>query len=191
MKYLVRELKGTYGYIRKQTVFEIIKTILLFAMAFGIFLIGYLTLGTRKSLWSVFAVLALLPASKSLVGVIMLLRFRSLSPRQYESYISATGSIPAIYENILTTTGKAYYLPVICCIASTVTAYTTADSSELNAVKEHIDSVLKNGGHIAVVKVFDNESDFILRVKQMTNNLSLEDREKSVRILDTLKAVSL
>lgn len=191
MKYLVRELKGTYGYIRKQTVFEIIKTILLFAMAFGIFLIGYLTLGTRKSLWSVFAVLALLPASKSLVGVIMLLRFRSLSPRQYESYISATGSIPAIYENILTTTGKAYYLPVICCIASTVTAYTTADSSELNAVKEHIDSVLKNGGHKAVVKVFDNESDFILRVNQMTNNLSLEDREKSVRILDTLKAVSL
>lgn len=191
MKYLVRELKGTYGYIRKQTVFEIIKTILLFAMAFGLFFIGYLTLGTRKSLWSVFAVLALLPASKSLVGVIMLLRFRSLSPRQYESYISATGSIPAIYENILTTTGKAYYLPVICCIASTVTAYTTADSSELNAVKEHIDSVLKNGGHKAVVKVFDNESDFILRVKQMTNNLSLEDREKSVRILDTLKAVSL
>ena len=191
MKYLVRELKGTYGYIRKQTVFEIIKTILLFAMAFGIFLIGYLTLGTRKSLWSVFAVLALLPASKSLVGVIMLLRFRSLSPRQYESYISATGSIPAIYENILTTTGRAYYLPVICCIASTVTAYTTADSSELNAVKEHIESVLKNGGHKAVVKVFDNESDFILRVKQMTNNLSLEDREKSVRILDTLKAVSL
>ena len=44
MKYLVRELKGTYGYIRKQTVFEIIKTIVLFAMAFGIFLIGYLTL---------------------------------------------------------------------------------------------------------------------------------------------------
>ena len=191
MKYLTRELKGTYGYIRKQTVFEIIKTIVLFAMAFGIFLIGYLTLGTRKSLWSVFAVLALLPASKSLVGVIMLLRFRSLSSEQYSRYLSVTKSIPAVYENVITTTGKAYYLPVICCLASTVTAYTTADSSGINVLKEHIDSVLKNDGHKAVVKIFDNEDDFILRVKQMTDNLSLESVEASLRILDTLKAVSL
>lgn len=191
MKYLTRELKGTYGYIRKQTLFEIIKTIVLFAMAFGIFLIGYLTLGTRKSLWSVFAVLALLPASKSLVGVIMLLRFRSLSSEQYSRYLSVTKSIPAVYENVITTTGKAYYLPVICCLASTVTAYTTADSSGINVLKEHIDSVLKNGGHKAVVKIFDNEDEFILRVKQMTDNLSLESVEASLRILDTLKAVSL
>ena len=191
MKYLVRELKGTYGYIRKQTVFEIIKTIVLFAMAFGIFLIGYLTLGTRKSLWSVFAVLALLPASKSLVGVIMLLRFRSLSREQYALYSSIVKNIPAIYENVITTTGRAYYLPVICCIAATVTAYTTEECSDLNVLKEHIDSVLKNGGHKAVVKIFNNEDDFVQRVNQMTDNLSLESMETSVRILETLKAVSL
>ena len=71
MKYVNRGLKGTKGYIRKQLIFEIIKTFIMFAMAFGIFLIGYLTLGTKRSLWSVFAVLALLPASKSLVGVII------------------------------------------------------------------------------------------------------------------------
>lgn len=191
MRYLARELKGTYGYIRRQTVFEIIKTIILFAMAFGIFLMGYLTLGTRKSLWSVFAVLALLPASKSLVGVIMLLRFRSLTPEQYDKYSSITGMIPVIYENVLTTTGRAYYLPVICCMASTVTAYTTAGSSEINALKSHIETVLKNGGHKAVVKIYDNESDFIQRIKQMTENLPPDGGVASVRILETLKAVSL
>ena len=191
MKYLARELKGTYGYIRKQTLFEIVKTIVLFAMAFGLFLIGYLTLGTRKSLWSIFAVLALLPASKSLVGVIMLLRFRSLTADQYERYSEFAGSIPTIYENVITTPGKAYYLPVICCMASTVIAYTTAGSLQTGIIKSHIESVLKNGSHKAVVKIFDNESDFIARAKQMTDNLSDDTKDASVRILETIKAVSL
>lgn len=191
MKFLTRSLKGTFGYIRKQTIFEIIKTIILFAMAIGIFLIGYLTLNTKKSLWSVFAVLALLPASKSLVGVIMLARFRSLSPKQYETFRSAAGGLPTIYENIITTTSKAYYVPVICCIAATVTAYTTADSSETDLIKDHIESVLKTGGHNAVVKVFVHEDDFILRIKQMAENMPNAAKEPAFRILETIKAVSL
>ena len=75
MKYADHRLKGTIGYIKKQLVFEIIKTLVLFAMALGLFFIGYFTLHTKKSLWSVLAVLALLPACRSLVTVIMFARF--------------------------------------------------------------------------------------------------------------------
>lgn len=191
MKYLTRELKGTYGYIKKQTVFEIFKTIILFAMAFGIFMIGYLTLGTRKSLWSVFAVLSLLPASKSLVGLIMLLRFRSLTNEQFEKYRLAAGSIPVIYENVITTSTRAFYLPVICCIASTVTAYAATDKQGIGELKTHMESVLSKGGHKAVVKIFDDENDFLARARQLDNNFANENVEASLRVLQTLKAVSL
>ena len=98
MKYIMRELKGTFGYIRKQTLFEAVKTVVLFAMALGIFMIGYKTLGTKKSLWSVFAILALLPASKSLVGLIMLLRFRSLPESDFPVIREKTIITPTIHN---------------------------------------------------------------------------------------------
>ena len=103
MRYIDRQLRGTFLYITKQRRFEIIKTVILFAMAFGIFFIGLATLHTKKSLWSVFAVLALLPACKSLVGVIMFARFSSLNEAEYERFSSAAGDLTSLYENVITT----------------------------------------------------------------------------------------
>ncbi len=191
MKYLNRELKGTFGYIRKQTVFEIIKTIILFAMAVGLFMIGYVTLGTRRSLWSVFAVLSLLPASKSLVGVIMLLRYRSLTESEYEKISSVIAGIPAIYENILTTESKAYYVPVICCMASTVIAYYPGQKGSTDELKQHLENVMSNAGHKASVRIFDDEDDFLDRASEMKEKLSSDKDAVSYSILATIKAVSL
>ena len=163
MRYVGRSLKGTYGYIRKQLVFEILKTILLYAMALGIFFIGYCTLHTKKSLWSILAVLALLPASKSLVGVIMLARFKSLSADEYERYSKACGDVPVLYENVLTTSEKTFFLPVICCAFQSVIAL--APASDAAAVKEHLDNVMKTAGHKVTVKIFDKEDAFFERLQ--------------------------
>lgn len=186
MKYVNRGLKGTKGYIRKQLTFEIIKTVIMFAMAFGIFLIGYLTLGTKRSLWSVFAVLALLPASKSLVGVIMLARFKSLSDDEYSLFSGKVGSLPVLYENILTTTGRTFFVPVLCCISSDLIAYTQNDADQ---VKAHLDSVMAKAGHKVSVKVFTDKQAFCKRAEVMRD--SLKDDTGSAAVLDTIKAVSL
>lgn len=192
MKFLTRDHKGTYGYLKSQFVFEIIKTLILFAMAFGIFLIGYITLGTKKSLWSVFAVLAMLPACKSFVGVVMLGRYRSLSESLYSYYQKAVGDLPVLYENVITTSKKSYFLPVLCCEDNTVIAYCTGNTKDAADVDSHLTEVLKNAGHKAVtVKVFDKEDAFIKRAEQMDNNLSGDRNSNTEKIFNTIKAVSL
>lgn len=192
MKYVTRELKGTLGYIKSQLVFEIIKTAILFAMALGIFFIGYFTLGTKKSLWSVFAVLALLPACKSLVGVIMLGRYRSLNDADADKYIKAIGNLPVLFENIITTSKKSYFLPIICCEENTIIAYCKGTVTDANEVGAHIAEVLKNGGHkIATVKVFDREDAFLSRAKQMNENFADSQNTTTGAIFNTIKAVSL
>ena len=123
MRYINRDKKGSYGYLRSQFIFELIKTLVLFAMAFGIYLIGLINLGTNKSLWSVFAILAMLPACKALVGAIMLGRFRSLDAAVYSKYEKSLGQVSRLYENVLTTSKKSYYLPVIACENNTLIGY--------------------------------------------------------------------
>lgn len=191
MKYVTRSLKGTYGYIRKQRNFEIVKTLILYIMAFGIFLIGYLTLGTKKSLWSVFAVLALLPACKSLVGVIMLARFSSLKKDDYDRYQKAAGSVSSIYENILTTNEKTYYIPFICCGAGSLMVFSVDYKDDEKKLKSHLMDVLEKAGHKATVKLFFNEDDMFARLSEINAKYNDEDSNVNEKILTTIKAVSL
>lgn len=194
MKYIGRELKGSYLYIKKQFIFELIKTIILFLMAFGLYYIGVSTLGTKKSLWTVFAVLAMLPAAKSLVGVIMFARYKSLSLEQYKLYKEAAGDISIIVENVITTEKKSYYLPCIACENNTIIAYcNVSNSSMLKPLNEHLENVLKLGGYTsATLKIFDKEDAFLARLKQMNQNLEYSEKKASTEaIFTTIKAVSL
>lgn len=193
MKYLLRDNKGTFGYIKNQRMFEIIKTIILFAMALGIFFIGYCTLGTKKSLWTVFSILAMLPACKSLVGVIMLARFNSITKEMYDKYMESAGNIKCIFENVLTTSQKSYYVPVIACENNTIIGYVISKkASDVKDVTEHLENVLNNAGHKSiVVKIFDKEDAFLSRLKQMNENLSDNRLASSEDIFTTIKAVSL
>ena len=190
MKYVDRSLKGTFGYIKKQTVFEIIKTVILYAMAFGIFFIGIATLHTRKSLWSVFAVLALLPACKSLVGVIMLLRFRSLSDDEHERYASVTNNAATLYENIITTREKTFFVPVIFVAKGSVICYCADPASRNGDLQTHMEIVLKAAGHKTSFHVFKEEKPFLKRAAEMSEkdeNVSSEQ----LAVMETVKAVSL
>ena len=193
MKYITRELRGTYLYIRKQSIFEIIKCIVLFAMAFGIFFIGYSTLGTKKSLFSVFAVLALLPASKALVGVIMFLRYRSVSADMYERINSAVGNLPVLYENILTTSEKSYYVQAIVYVKGNLVALMAESKNSPEKITAHLKNVLKNAGHKEVnIKIYCNEKEFLSRCSEMKNHFA-DSISSGIydAIFNTIKAVSL
>lgn len=191
MKYINRELKGTYGYLKKQLVFETIKTLILFAMALGIFFIGYITLHTKRSLWSVLAVLALLPACKSLVGVIMLARYKSLTADEYATFSKAAGNIPALYEIVMTTSERAYFMPVIIFAANTVTAYVSAKGADLKVLKEHFEHVLKTGGHSAAVRLYDSSSGFCERAAEIQEKYPDTEPASAESVFSTIRAVSL
>lgn len=192
MKYVSRELKGTFGYIKKQTVFEIIKTVFLFAMAFGIFAIGYFTLGTKKSLWSVFAVLALLPASKSMVSMIMFLRYKSIDESLYQKVLKAAENIPTLFELVVTTKDKTYFVDCVSYMKGTLIAYTSSkDVKDIIAL--HFVNVLNNGGHKGVtVKIYDEEDDYLNRLKEIEEHFGEQNQSaKTDAVFTTLKAVSL
>lgn len=193
MKYVTHELRGTYQYVQRQKLFEIIKCIILYAMALGIFFIGYTTLGTKKSLFSVFAVLALLPASKALVGVIMFLRYQSLPNDMYKRIKQAAGKMPVLYENILTTSEKSYYLQAIVYAKGNLVALMENGKGGQEIIAGHLKKVLKNAGHKEVnIKIYENEKDFLDRIEEM--NIHFGDVQtvgNAEGLFTTIKAVSL
>ena len=63
--------KGVHGYTDAHKKRQLLKTILFFLLPAAIFLIGYLTTGTKKNYFTIIAVVGCLPACKELVNVLM------------------------------------------------------------------------------------------------------------------------
>ena len=191
--------KGEWGYINSQRIRVMLITLVLYVCAIGLYLIGYLTLHTNRSIWSILAVLSLLPASKSMVNLIMFLRFKSLDKTSYEQYREANGSAPALYEVPFTTYEKTYFVDSLICRNNTVTVCYRGKGSkkishdkDINNLNDHLSGVLKNDGHKDfTVKVFDNSSAYCTRAAEINRNMEVKDEGRDFGMLRTLKSVSL
>ena len=191
--------KGEWGYIRSQRIRVLIMTVILYICALGLYLIGYCTLHTRKSLWTIFAILSVLPASKSLVNLIMFMRFKSLTAEIHDRIHSCAGQLAIIYELPFTTYEKTYFVDAIACAGNTAAGCYLGKPSgkksheqDLNDLCIHLENVLKNDGYKDfTLKIFDNIDDFTDRLKEMDNKLSTKRSVNDEGMLNTFRAVSL
>lgn len=191
--------KGEWGYIRSQRIRVLIMTVILYICALGLYLIGYCTLHTRKSLWTIFAILSVLPASKSLVNLIMFMRFKSLTAETHDRIHSCAGQLAIIYELPFTTYEKTYFVDAIACAGNTAAGCYLGKPSgkkshdqDLKDLCIHLENVLKNDGYKDfTLKIFDNIDDFTDRLKEMDNKLSTKRSVNDEGMLNTFRAVSL
>ena len=191
--------KGEWGYIRSQRIRVLIMTVILYICALGLYLIGYCTLHTRKSLWTIFAILSVLPPSKSLVNLIMFMRFKSLTAEIHDRIHSCAGQLAIIYELPFTTYEKTYFVDAIACAGNTAAGCYLGKPSgkkshdqDLKDLCIHLENVLKNDGYKDfTLKIFDNIDDFTDRLKEMDNKLSTKRSVNDEGMLNTFRAVSL
>ena len=95
-----------------------------------------------------------------------------------------------LYENIITTSERSFYVPVICVRGNNVFGYCKGSSGRISDLKSHMDTVFKNAGHSVTFKVFDDESAFINRAKQLTETYT-SITNGDFAVMETIKAVSL
>ena len=188
--------KGEYGYIRYQRFFSIIRTVVLFVLALGIYAIGYYNTGSNKNLLTIVAILGLLPASKSCVNMIMFLRFKSLDDGLYSEFYELIGSLETdndvLFENVLTTTEKSYYLPIIYYKNHTIISYCENKRDEATSIIEsHLKESLKIEKIDVTVKVFKEKNQFIERFKGLLLTEQTEDPSIKNHVYSTIKAISL
>ena len=188
----MKKEKGTHGYIHTQTIFVIIRTVIYFTLAFGIYALGYYHMHTNKSLWTVIAVLSMLPASKSAVNMIMFLRFRSLKDEEFKKYKAEAGNLPILYETVLTTAEKVYFLPAVVCFDNTICGFCKKDQKDLKKLEDYIcETLAKDGIKNSTVKIFEEEKQFLERLNTMNKNFAEKEDTTAASIFATIRAVSL
>lgn len=187
--------KGNPDYVRKRKQKVIIKTILLFGIVIALLILGILETKSRLNLLTIVAVLGCLPASKSLVEVIMLFPHRSIDLCVADEIRGKTADLTVAYDLILTS--EKHIMPIDCVVISdnTICGYTSSKKTDTVFAAKHIKQYLYANQFTNVsVKIFDNYTSFLTRAEGMNNIAVVEKKdtkEKEGRIRQVILNISL
>lgn len=179
--------KGNPGYIQKRKRMVIIKTILQFGIVIALLLLGIMETKSRMNLLTLVAVLGCLPASKSLVEVIMIFPHRTIAVDTANEIKEKTLYLTVAYDLVLTS--EKHIMPIDCVVISdnTICGYTSNEKTDIIFAAKHIKQILYANQFTNVsVKIFDNYTAFITRVEGMNNIAAVEKndtkkKEESIR----------
>lgn len=171
-----KAVKGNYGYINAKRNKVILQTIVFFAISLAIFMIGYVTTGTRKNLLTVVAVLGCLPACKSLVNMIMFLRARGCSVSAMEKIQPFEGHLIGMYDMYFTSYQKNFAISHMVLEDKVILAYTEDEKFDHKAFKEHLNNMLKQGGFKDMTITSSGDLD---KYCEQLKNLNDRNQEKN------------
>ena len=178
--------KGDKGYIAFEQKKTVILTIIMYALGIGIYFLGYFTLHTNKSLWTVIAVLSVLPASKSAVRMIMLLRARSTPEHLYEEVAGRAEGLFTLYDLIFTTYEKTFVARALVYKSANLCLYT--EDTEGARLQGYLMKTLKAKSPELSVKVYSEKDAFLKRVSEMSERLG-QAEEAEPTFFETIRAI--
>ncbi|MCD7752576.1 MAG: hypothetical protein LUI10_12730 [Lachnospiraceae bacterium] len=185
------EVKNTYRYLDTQKIYEIIKTVLLFAVSISLFIAGYIATETRNNLLTVVAVLGCLPASKSLVNAIMFLRFHSASENVHQAVAPLDERTDTLYDLVFTTQKVNYCVAHACLIGPELVLYTEDKKLDKKGLETHLCDMLKKAGVQKVnIGIFTELKRYTDRVNTLLNTEHGEYRDTAL-LIESLKEISL
>lgn len=194
MKTKVR--KCDFGYLNFQCKKEIIMTIILFAISLGILFLGIYINGTKNNLFTIIAILGLLPASKELIITIMFLRAKKFScSEELRQEILGAGAdddnIVIRYDLYMTAYQHCFPIYVMTCKAGELIGFSDAPDFAYEEAAKHITLLLsQNGFKNVTVKIFDKKERFLERIKAMAD-AEKENTAKDLEILHLMENISL
>lgn len=173
--------KGNFGYIKRKHILEVVKTIVYFAVSLSLYAAGVIATKSNKNLLTIVAVLGCLPASKSMVSMIMFLRFKGCSLAVHEKLEHNYQNLYILYDMVFTSYDKNFEIDHMAVNNKIIYAYSEKEKLDEKAFENHLTNMLtQNGLKNITVKLFRNISQY---------QKCLEKLEESSEPLKTADAV--
>lgn len=183
--------KGEYGYISYQKKWTIIRTAIYFAICIAIFVVGYITTGSRRNLLTIVAVLGCLPACKSFVNVVMFLRAKGCSEALHSMILETHTKLSGLYDLYLTSYKTNFDLSHMIIAEKTIIGVVEVAGTDTAALEKHIEDHLKQDGcKDMMVKIFSDKNKYVERINQLSE-LDIKPLAKQDEILEMLLSISL
>ncbi len=185
--------KGTLGYINNRKFARGLLFLAEVALVVAIFLTGYFTTGSRENLLTVVAIVGVLPAAKSLVALIMIFPHKSQTQEAYDEVCGVAGDTCVVLtELVLTTTERIMPVDFIVVKESHIVGFTTNAKCDIPFADKFLTENMQLNGHKVSVKIMNNKSKFLARVKELAvKEVAEEQMQKDSEIAATVLSLAI
>lgn len=188
-KLLNKYQKGEFEYVSYDKIRTIITTFILFALSIGLYITGYVTTGSSKNLLTVVAILGMLPASKSLVSLIMKLRIKTADISLKEELDKYSDSVTGLYNIYLTSYDTNFYCDHMTVLNNSLICYTSSDKFDIKKFEAHMEKHMKlDGIKDIMIKVFTDKKAYLKRINEIS---ALDNRETNEQLYRLICNISL
>lgn len=175
--------KGELGYIDGRKKRALLGVVAMAAIGVAIFLVGLLlNKMSNRNLFTVIAVLFVLPGAKYLVALIVMLPYHSAPRERYEKVKEKLAPGAALYADlVITSPEKVMHLDFAVVGNGQVLALLGEGKQELSYVKKYLTDGVRNWGEGYAVNVVESEKAFLADVSAMGEKDVDEEEEAKVR----------
>lgn len=197
--------KGEFGYYSWEKKKRIAIVAFLFGVDLLIFFSGLAIAHTRRNMFTIVAIVGVLPAAKWTVNMIMALLQKPAPREVYEMTEKIAGGLTHGYELCVTAEEGRLSLDAVVVVGNYVAAYTSAEKGLYEFMQKHIAKILSsNGLYGANVKIFPDMARYEERIRSLAagpdkyrtdlRNAADAVREGETRdeaVLRVIKAISI
>ncbi len=160
--------KGNFGYIRYERKKRLLRTLLLYAIPLIIYVTGYIQTGTNMNLLTIVAILGILPASRSMISVIMIFMQKPVPSDTYEAAKEAAGTLTGGYELIFTAYEHTSLVSALVVCGDHVVGYTPDAKTDPAYLEKHIaKNMAANGFPDVQVRIMKDFQKYQQRVRDI------------------------
>lgn len=162
-----RPAKGEPGYIDSQRKFRIARTLLYVLIGFAIFFLGLLLNKFEvTNVFTVFAILAVLPAARSLVGFIVLIPYHSVTAERMERVRKALKGKDIIYTDmVFTSPEKVMCFSFLVITDKEIFCLVDREKEDITYMERYIKTELKKRQISYKLTVTREEKSFLDKVE--------------------------
>ena len=186
--------KGEFGYLQKKRAFSLLKSFLLLAAVVVVYYSALRHYQTNKNVFTILAAVGALPAGRSVVISVMLLRARSASADVRDAVLNVKGLSRDCsgYDICLTTEEKAFSLSHAAAGNGRLAGLTEDPAMDCAMCEKYILHTLDGAGLEGYsVRIYRDLREYIRALEELETSLDHDDRETDRKAMQLLYAVSL
>ena len=164
-------VKGDYGYYSYEKKRRVAIVAFLFGLCLVIFLTGYIMTGTRKNMFTLIAILGVLPSARWAVSMIMVLLQKNIDPKVVEITEEIAGDLTHGYELCVTAYEGRLPLDAVVVCGNNIAAYSSAEKGKFEFMETHVRKILHgNGFGNPTFKIFRKLEQYQERIRQLADD---------------------
>ena len=172
--------KCTQGYIKHRKKVDFLWLLLFVVLGVGIFLAGYLITHVRANIFTVMAVLMVLPAANRIVALVVLLPKKGVDGERYEKMCAQELSGTLFVDYVFTSTEKIMHLDFLLVKNGNVLGVIAPSRQDVDYMKKYLTDCVNKVAPGYHLRLFESDEKLIAHLGRLTKAEADPVREKAL-----------